>query len=284
MAIRFLIYVNQFKDPELKVTHQIKEYLEAKGQEVRLLIVEKDWKSEGRQEPEFPENVDVMLVLGGDGTVLQAARETIHSHIPLIGVNLGSLGFMTQIERSGIETALDRLIEGDYRKESRMLLQGKATLKDGETKGGLALNDIVITRNGALRVILFRIYVNGSFLHEYQADGMIVTTPTGSTGYNLSAGGPLVEPGAKLMMLTPICPHSLNHRSIILSPEDEVVIEIPLGKEGKEQEVSASLDGANTFTMVTGDRISIRQSKESAEFIQLSKVSFLEALHQKMKD
>ena len=284
MGKRFLIYVNKFKDPELKVTNRIKDYLEARGQEACLLIVEKDWKTGERQVPVFPENIDIMLVLGGDGTVLQAARETIHSHVPLIGVNLGSLGFMTQIEPSAVETALDRLIAGDYRKESRMLLLGKATLANGETREGLALNDIVITRSGALRVILLRIYVNGSFLHEYQADGIIITTPTGSTGYNLSAGGPLVEPGAKLLMLTPICPHSLNHRSIILSPEDEVEIEIPLGKEGKEQEVGASLDGANSFPMRTGDRIVIRQSAESAQFLQLSRVSFLETLHQKMNE
>ena len=284
MSKRFLIYVNQFKDQELKTTKRIEEYLKNHGQEVCLLKVEKDWKQGEYSAPDFPKDVDVMLVLGGDGTVLQAARETIHSRIPLIGVNLGSLGFMTQIEPTGIEVALDRLIDGDYREESRMLLQGKASLQGGVTKEGLALNDIVITRSGALRVILLRIYVNGSFLHEYQADGMIITTPTGSTGYNLSAGGPLVEPGAKLLMLTPICPHSLNHRSIILSSEDEIEIEIPLGKEGKEQKVEASLDGGNSFTMVTGDRITIKKSRESARFLQLSSVSFLETLHQKMKD
>lgn len=284
MSKRFLIYVNQFKDQELKTTKRIEEYLKNHGQEVCLLKVEKDWKQGEYSAPDFPKDVDVMLVLGGDGTVLQAARETIHSRIPLIGVNLGSLGFMTQIEPTGIEVALDRLIDGDYREESRMLLQGKASLQGGVTKEGLALNDIVITRSGALRVILLRIYVNGSFLHEYQADGMIITTPTGSTGYNLSAGGPLVEPGAKLLMLTPICPHSLNHRSIILSSEDEIEIKIPLGKEGKEQKVEASLDGGNSFTMVTGDRITIKKSQESARFLQLSSVSFLETLHQKMKD
>ena len=134
-----------------------------------------------------------MLVLGGDGTVLQAARETIGTHIPLIGVNLGTLCFMTQIEPAGLEQALDRLIAGDYRQESRMMLQGTAYRAQEKFREGLALNDIVITRSGPLRVILLRIYVNGLFLHEYQADGIIVTTPTGSTGYNLSAGGPLVE-------------------------------------------------------------------------------------------
>lgn len=284
MGKRFLIYSNKFKDPQLKATNRIKDYLESKGQHVTLLIVDKDWKSGECLESCIPENVDLILVLGGDGTVLQAARETIHVHVPLIGVNLGTLGFMTQIEMASFEPALDRLIEGDFRKESRMLLQGKATLHGGEVREGLALNDVVISRSGPLRVILLRIYVNGSFLHEYQADGMIVTTPTGSTGYNLSAGGPLVEPGAKLLMLTPICPHSLNQRSIILSSEDEIEIEIPMGREGKEQTVMATLDGANSFFMTTGDRIAIRKSAESAEFIQLNKVSFLDALHQKMKD
>ena len=278
----FLIYSNQYKDPELEVTGRIRQYLEQKGQKVSLQIVTKDWKETQRPETGFPEDLDVMLVLGGDGTVLQAARETIRRPIPLIGVNLGTLGFMTQIELGNLETAIDRLIAGDYREESRMLLQGSAALQNGEIRDGLALNDVVISRTGPLRIISLKIYVNGLFLHEYQADGMIITTPTGSTGYNLSAGGPLVEPGAKLMMLTPICPHSLNHRSIILSPEDEVEIEIPMGREEKPQELAVSFDGANSFTMRTGERIVIRRSQESARFIQLSRVSFLETLHQKM--
>lgn len=284
MEKHFLIYANQYKDPNLEVAKRIREYLEQKGQRTSMQIIDKDWKQTGRPEMKLPVGVDFLLVLGGDGTVLQAARETIHSHVPLIGVNLGTLGFMTQIEPSNLESALDRLIAGDYREESRMLLQGRAELQGEGIREGLALNDVVITRSGPLRVISLKIYVNGSFLHEYQADGMIITTPTGSTGYNLSAGGPLVEPGAKLLMLTPICPHSLNHRSIILSPEDIVEIEIPMGKEDKEQELSASFDGANSFMMRSGDRIVIKRSEESARFIQLSKVSFLETLHEKMSE
>ena len=284
MGKHFLIYANQYKDPKLEVATKIQKTLEEKGQRVTMQVLTKDWKKTESQETTMPKDVDVMLVLGGDGTVLQAARETIHSHVPLIGVNLGTLGFMTQIEPANLETALDRLISGDYKEESRMLLQGRASLNNGEFKDGLALNDVVISRMGPLRVISLRIYVNGSFLHEYQADGMIITTPTGSTGYNLSAGGPLVEPGARLLMLTPICPHSLNHRSIILSAEDVVEIEIPMGKEDKEQELSVSFDGANSFSMVTGERIRIQKSDESARFIQLSRVSFLETLHQKMND
>lgn len=284
MGKHFLIYANQYKDPNLEVATRIQKSLEEKGQKVTMQVLKKDWKRTKCKAAKIPKDVDLMLVLGGDGTVLQAARDTIHSNLPLIGVNLGTLGFMTQIEPANLDAALDRLIAGDYREESRMLLQGKAKLKNGEEKDGLALNDVVISRMGPLRIISLKIFVNGSFLHEYQADGIIITTPTGSTGYNLSAGGPLVEPGAKLIMLTPICPHSLNHRSIILSPEDVIEIEIPVGKEDKEQELSVSFDGANSFSMVSGDRIVIQKSSESARFIQLSRVSFLETLHQKMID
>ena len=163
-----------------------------------------------------------------------------------------------------------------------MLLKGQTILENGEIREDLALNDIVIARSGYLRIVSIRIIVNGMFLNEYQADGIIITTPTGSTGYNLSAGGPLVEPSAKLIMLTPICPHTLNQRSIILSAEDEIEIEIPLGKEDKEQELEAYFDGTRSMTLRSGDRILVKKSEECAEFIQLSKISFLEKLHQKM--
>ena len=283
MERHFLIYTNRHKDPKLEVTERIKSFLEQHGQRVSLRILDRDWKEENEEEAvSVPSDADIMLVLGGDGTVLQAARETIHFHIPMIGVNLGTLGFITQIETTGLDGALERLMKEDYRVEPRMLLQGKALLKDGTLCAQLALNDIVISRKGSLRVISLQIFVNGTFLHEYHADGIIVTTPTGSTGYNLSAGGPLVEPSAKLIMLTPICPHTLNQRSIILSPEDEIEIRIPLGKEDKGQEVEASFDGAHLLTMRTGDRILISRSEECAQFIQLNRISFLETLHQKM--
>ena len=164
------------------------------------------------------------------------------------------------------------------------MLNGKVCCADGTVSEGWALNDIVISRSGTLQIIEFNIYVNGQLLNHYKADGMIVTTPTGSTGYNLSAGGPLVEPKAKLITLTPICPHSLNQRSIILSPEDEIVIEIPAGREGKGQALKAFENGSNMVTMCTGDHIRIVQSEKITEFVQLNQVSFLDVLHRKMRD
>lgn len=286
----FLIYTNTHKDKNLTNTRHIKEYLETKGQKVTVWADESRWqekqKNAGRDDiPEgIPKDVDCMIVLGGDGTVLQAARETKRLQIPIIGVNLGTLGYMTEIEPEGLEESLDRLIAGDYQQENRMMLNGKAFLAEGRTEEGWALNDIVISRSGSLQIIKFIIFVNGQFLHDYDADGVIVTTPTGSTGYNLSAGGPLVEPKARLIMVTPICPHTLNQRSIILSPEDVIEIEIPQGREGRVQTLEANFDGSHVIPLRTGDRIRIVKSEKSTEFIQLNRVSFLEVLHKKMAD
>lgn len=254
------------------MTGRIRSYLETKGQRVSLKQEGVDWR----------EAADCMIVLGGDGTVLRAARETRELSIPIIGVNLGTLGYMTEIETENLEEALDRLIQGDYERESRMMLYGRAFPGEDREQEGWALNDIVISRRGSLQIIRFHIYVNGQFLNDYCADGMIVTTPTGSTGYNLSAGGPLVEPKAKLIILTPICPHTLNQRSIILSAEDVIEIEIPQGGDGRQQTVEASFDGGHGITLCTGERIHIAQSEKVTEFLRLNRVSFLEALHGKL--
>ena len=281
----FLVYTNRHKDKNLVLTKKICDYLRQKGQKATVKTEEGDFKERISTDTDdipadIPRDVDCMIVLGGDGTVLQAARETKKLHIPIIGVNLGTLGYMTEIEPANLKESLDRLIAGDYEQESRMMLNGKAYLSDGRTEEGWALNDIVITRSGSLQIIQFNIYVNGQFLNDYKADGMIITTPTGSTGYNLSAGGPLVEPRAKLIVLTPICPHSLNQRSIILSPEDVIA----QGREGRIQTVEASFDGTHVIPLETGDRIRIVQSEKITEFIQLNQVSFLEVLHKKMSD
>jgi len=285
----FLIYTNSHKDKNLSTTNRIRDYLELKGQRVTVKADGDDWKEKSTADTDeipqdVPQDADCMIVLGGDGTVLQAARETKRLHIPIIGVNLGTLGYMTEIEPANLEDSLDKLISGEYEQENRMMLNGKAYFGDGSTREGWALNDIVISRSGSLQIIQFKIYVNGQFLNAYHADGMIVTTPTGSTGYNLSAGGPLIEPRAQLITLTPICPHSLNQRSIILSSEDEIEIEIPACRGDRVQTVEANFDGSHVILLRTGDKIRIVKSEKITEFIRLGQVSFLEVLHKKMKE
>lgn len=283
----FLIYTSQFKDVDLKTTKEIQKFLQDRGQKVSLIVKTKDWKKTGTADAEesaIPADVDCMIVLGGDGTVLQAVRESKALHIPTIGVNLGTLGYMTQVEVGQLESVLERLISGDFETEDRMMLNGKVTFSDKKEAQEWALNDIVIARNGALQIIQFNIFVNGHFLNDYSADGVIITTPTGSTGYNLSAGGPIIEPKAEVIMITPICPHTLNQRSIILSPEDEVEIEIAEGRHGQKQTVEVSFDGAHSIALSTGERIRIVKSLDSAKFIKLNQVSFLKVLHQKMSE
>lgn len=278
----FLIYANRQKDRDLAASGRIRAFLEHRGQHVTVWRDGPEGEAVSGADIVSPD-ADCMIVLGGDGTLLRAAREMKKRHIPMIGVNYGTLGYMAEIELSNLEESLERLIKGDYVQESRMMLKGRVCFSDGRTEDGWALNDIVISRSGSLHIIRLSIYVNGQFLNDYHADGMIVTTPTGSTGYNLSAGGPLVEPGARLIMLTPICPHSLNQRSIILSAEDVVDIVIPGRGEEGSQRVEASFDASHIVSMGTGDRISIAKSEESTEFIRLNQVSFLEILHKKMQ-
>ncbi|MCI9219581.1 MAG: NAD(+)/NADH kinase [Lachnospiraceae bacterium] len=278
----FLIYTNRHKDRDLATTRRICDYLQLKGRRATVMAGESSGETE--RSGHVPGDADCMIVLGGDGTVLQAARLTKRLRIPIIGVNLGTLGYLTEVEVLNLEESLERLVAGEYEQESRMMLNGKVTFADGGEAEDWALNDIVISRSGPLQIIRFNIFVNGQFLNDYSADGVIVTTPTGSTGYNLSAGGPLVEPGARLIMLTPICPHSLNQRSIILSPEDVIEIEIPKRSEGGIQTVEANFDGSHVIPLRAGDRLRIVRSRETTEFLRLNQVSFLEVLHKKMQE
>ena len=282
---KFYIVANPDKENTKNMQTAVEEYLTTRGAKVSAGKSASGHGNPYTDPEDVPGDTECVITLGGDGTLIQAARDLAGRDLPMIGINLGGLGYLTQIGREGdVKELLDALLEDSYQIQERMMLKG-CVYRDGRpVKDSIALNDIVLTRDGDPRVLKLKLYVDGQFLNEFSADGMIVATPTGSTAYNLSAGGPLVEPKAKLITLTPICPHSLNQRSIILSPEDEIVIEIPGGREGKSQTVEANYDGSHKVTMCTGDRIRIVQSEKITEFIQLNQVSFLDVLHRKMRD
>ena len=274
----FYIITNQSKDPQFTVTNQITDFLKAHGKKYTI-------STERHTDAScVPEDVDLVLVLGGDGTMLQAAADLADSGFPFLGINLGTLGFLTEVNKDDIEAALRKILAEEYEIEKRMMLVGQSYSGQAKKDHTGALNDIVITRKGSLQILKFSISVNGQFLHRYHADGVIVATPTGSTGYNLSAGGPVVDPKAQLIVLTPICPHSMQHSSIVLSPEDEVTIEIETGHEGTEQEVEAIFDGNHRVTLYTGDKIVIKRSLKTTGIMKLNQASFLEILHRKMSD
>ncbi|MEG0109327.1 MAG: NAD(+)/NADH kinase, partial [Lachnospiraceae bacterium] len=216
---KFYIITNASKDENFQTTMRVKNYLEMQG---RICILGERNKEGYLVNMNQVADMDGVIVLGGDGTLIQASRELRNYTVPLLGVNLGTLGYLTELEVHHIEIGIDALLRQTPMIEERMMLKG--VLND-QTED-IALNDIVVTRLGELRVIHVNVYVNGELLNSYQADGMIVSTPTGSTGYNISAGGPIVEPTASMIVLTPICSHALNTSSIVLSAEDEITIEI----------------------------------------------------------
>lgn len=279
----FYLITNEVKDPEGFYTRKITAYLAAHGGKVVCTEHAASYPKLCKPDLAKPEVPDCILVLGGDGTLLRAARNLLNQDIPLLGINLGTLGYLAEVEIAAIEEALDKLLADRFTREERMMLEGQVRRQD-MSEQNYALNDIVISRCGSLQVLTFQIYVNGQFLNSYSADGMIVATPTGSTGYNMSAGGPIVEPGASLLLLTPICPHTLNTRSIVLAPDDEIRIEIPRGKDGQRQTVEASYDGSHKVRLQTGDSIVIRRADKTTGILKLNTESFLTVLHKKMSE
>ena len=278
----FHIITNETKDKDLVITQKLQDIIATKGGTSQVVLF--DVKNNGRclMEEAFLAEADCALVLGGDGTLLRVARETAKKGIPVLGINLGTLGFLAEVEINRMDEAITKLMAGEYTTEERMMLEG-SVFHEGITKGfSSALNDITINRSGSLQIIRFSIYVNDKFLCKMNADGIILSTPTGSTGYNMSAGGPIAAPGAELLILTPICAHTLNARSIILRSEDVVEIVIDHGRDGSRLAVEASFDANEKTTMETGDSIKITRSERTTTIVKLDERSFIEALHRKM--
>lgn len=283
----FYVISNYQKDPEFQTAECIRDYLESKGK--KCIIQQKE---EGIPSGHYrytdaqrvPADVDCILVIGGDGTLLQAARDLVDRSIPLLGINMGTLGFLAEIERKNIRQALDKLIAGEYSVEPRMMLKGIGWHQNRKLLSDIALNDIVITRNGKLRVVDFNVYVDGVFLCSYTADGIIVSTPTGSTGYNLSVGGPIVAPQASLMLLTAIAPHTLNSRPIVLPDDVEIMIEVGSCHDTDVDGAEATFDGDTSVKLNAGDKIVIRKSERKAQMIKTKNTSFLEILREKMNN
>lgn len=273
---RFFIVTNDGKDIGGRVTAKVKHLLEEQGK--TCILCEKDEDKKIVKE-KVPAEIDCAIVIGGDGTLIEVAR-MLRREIPILGINMGTLGYLTEVEVSGVEQAVCQMLADHYTIENRMMLQ--AEFEDGSRD--IALNDIVVSRKNGLRLIHFDIYVNGSFLNSYEADGVILSTPTGSTAYNLSAGGPVVEPTASLIVITPICSHSLNTSSIVLSSEDEIVILIGEGRNGRTEEVYITFDGADMVELKTGQKLTVHKSESITQLMKLNGLSFLEILHRKMKE
>lgn len=282
---KFYIITNSDKDKDFQITNEIVSYLKKNGKKCQVQQAERKLKGAYHYtNPELiPEGTQCILVLGGDGTLLQAARDVVYRKIPMLGINLGTLGFLAEVDRQSIHAALDKLIADDYEIEERMMLTGTVWHGDKIIGRDIALNDIVIGREGPLRVVRFKNYVNDVYLNSYNADGIIIATPTGSTGYSLSCGGPIVSPNAAMTLMTPIAPHTLNTRSIIFPEEDVITVELGEGRRQVQEQGLASFDGDTEIPIVTGDRIVIQKASVSVKILKLNHLSFVEVLRQKME-
>ncbi len=196
--------------------------------------------------------------------------------IPLIGVNLGHLGYLCELEEGNVYSAIEEMMRDNYIVEERMMLCGTDIAHT-------ALNDIVISRKGVLQLVELIVSVNGLYLNAFRADGIIVATPTGSTGYSMSAGGPIIDPKARMILITPINAHDLNSKSIIIDAEDEVTIELRSRQSLKDEKVDVNVDGEFALELSAGDSITIQASEQKTKIMKLSKISFLEILRRKMQ-
>lgn len=278
----FFVMTNAWKDADLVHTRRIVDYIRARGGSCGYYVSVDGSGRQASEPPRIPEDVEAVLVLGGDGTLIHTARDLVERRIPLIGVNLGQLGYLCELEEQSVESGVDALFDDRYTLERRMMLAGYMVQGKNQTKEKLALNDIVIHRTGSLQIVHLKVYVNGEYLYSFLADGIILATPTGSTGYNMSAGGPIVDPKADLILMTPINSHTLNSRSIVIGPEDEVVIEIGMRRDEKDEQVEVSFDGDNSMKLAVGDRIVVHRAEASTGILRLNRMSFLEILRKKM--
>ena len=221
--------------------------------------------------------VDVLLVFGGDGTMLRAGRETAGSGTPIFGINTGHLGFLTGSNLRQMPEALEQIAAGSFRVADRAVIEARGRVADRPFEL-LALNDVVISRGASSRVIELEVLVNGELLTRYRADGLIISTPTGSTAYSLSAGGAIVSPEADVFALTPICPHTLSNRSVIVSLKSKLQVKVLNDKPA----TILSADGQVVQELAGGVEVTMRRSRRRVKLVQLDGQSFFGTLRAKL--
>ncbi len=218
--------------------------------------------------------MDALVAMGGDGTMLRCAKTAASLDVPMLGVNMGHMGFLTEVEADDLEEALDRLLSGEYAEEARVML----CVTWGDRRF-LALNDVVLTRGAYPRLIRVQAQVDGGWAGDYRADGLLVATPTGSTGYSLSAGGPIIAPAVDCMLITPICPHSLQHRPQVVAGDARVTLSLSTAESIR---ASLQIDGQHCAELREGDSVSVRKAETRVRLVRIRPDGFFDVVHQKL--
>ena len=223
-------------------------------------------------------NIDIALTLGGDGTLLSTGRKFASKGVPLCGINLGRVGFLAEIETDEIIDKLTKIINNNYFIEKRLMLEGVVYRNGEKIFSAEAINDIVVTKSGLSRMIKLKLLIDDILTAEYQADGIIFATSTGSTAYSLSAGGPIINPSLKVMLITPICPHSVNARPLIIDENEEIKLKV----SARHNDIGLTVDGQIVYPLLPGDLITIKKSLLTADFIRFTDKNYYKTIKKKL--
>lgn len=284
---RIGIIAKQNKPEAVTITGRLVEWLQPKGVEVYIEEgIEKSLRPNLRapflnpvKREEIPSHAEMIIVLGGDGTLLSVARLVGSHEVPILGVNLGGLGFLTEITLEELYRVLERVIQGDFVTDERVVFHA-AVIRRGERLAEfIVLNDAVINKGALARIIDLETTINGEYLTTFKSDGLIISTPTGSTAYNLSAGGPIAYPSLHCIIITPICPHTLTNRPIVI-PDD---VEVRAILRSKQQEVILTLDGQQGFVLEFDDVVEVKKAEGKILLIKSPYRHYFEVLRKKLK-
>ncbi|KHM52138.1 NAD+ kinase [Anaerovibrio lipolyticus] len=276
------IYPNINKDESAQVMERIRSYFADKQDRVRIVMSRSI--AEMFNCPEYGiddldnEPIDLGLSIGGDGTLLGVCRKLYTRKIPACGINIGRVGFLTDIELTELESRLDNLLNGEYQVVERTVISGSVLSQGNRRMLGHAINDVVIGKGGLSRMLSLSMRIDDTMINDYKADGVIVSTATGSTAYSLSAGGPIVNPSVPALLITPICPHTLDARPMIIPDDEEVQIYIA----AVHQDIQMTFDGQESFQLLPGDVVYIRKGKNPARIIKFGDKNYYDTLKSKL--
>ena len=274
------VFPNKSKERAGEIVERI--YQHYKNKNVRLLMPASDARIFHKEESGLPcverVHIDMALSIGGDGTLLGVCRRFHKQEVPVCGINLGTLGFLADIETQELESRLDKILTGEYKIEKRLLIAAYVRNERGEKELGEAINDVVVSKGGVARMLKMGLYINETHLLNYQADGIIISSPTGSTAYSLSAGGPIINPTIKALILTPICAHTFQMRPLVVGERDEIRMEVA----NEHQDIIVTLDGQESFYIRAEDEIIVRKAKTTAQIVKFEDKDYYKVLRNKL--
>jgi NAD+ kinase len=282
---RIGVVVKRHQPDALQTLCRLTEWLNERGislvggPEIERIEHETGCAVQGVPEAELAASVDLILVLGGDGTMIGTARMVGDTEVPVIGVNYGGLGYLAEFRIEELFAALESILKGEYKLEKRVMLAVELFRGEDNVSRNRVLNDVVINKSALARIIEIDAYLNSQFVNSFRADGLIVSTPTGSTAYNLSAGGPVIYPSMNAIVITPICPFTLSNRPIVVPDESEIELRL----KTEEEEVALTLDGQVGFPLKVADRVVIRKSRTTFNLVQPMNRNYFEVLRDKLR-